>query len=251
MDLNNIHDRQQNINLYTYDHAIVAGVGGIGSWVALDLALSGKINTIHLIDPDDVESSNLNRTPFRLCDIGFPKVDALKYLILERRVSVNIHTYREKTSPDQIGIMKSRIRYRDDSDSDRLLDYILIVDCRDDVYEDLYEFKCKYYKVGYDGLSVTIDGNPRNTAVWGQANSYRYTPSFIAPAQMIAAMVVTDALSVKDLDKEEGDVAPSYDVVTNTQPFDLRGRINKAFTVDTRDVTASLYREYLGGVIGE
>ena len=41
---------------------------------------------------------------------------------------------------------------------------------QDDIYEDLYEFNCKYYKVGYDGLSVTIDGNPRNTAVWGEAN---------------------------------------------------------------------------------
>jgi len=252
--LTEITNRQQDINLHHYTHAIVAGIGGIGGWVALDLALSGQVDNIHIIDPDIVESSNLNRTPFRLCDINFPKVDAMKFLILERRASVEIFTYKEKTNPSNIQQIKDRIN--EDIDMDRspignLIDEVLVIDCRDDVYEDLYPFSCKYYKVGYDGLSVTIDGNPRHTAVWGEANSYRFTPSFIAPAQMIAAMVVTDALAVKEVEVEDEENTPEWDSIENKQPFDLKGRINTSFTIDTREVISTMYREYLEGVIDE
>ena len=250
--LNDINNRQEDIITHYYTHAIVAGVGGIGSWVALDLALSGQIGKLHIIDPDTVETSNLNRTPFRICDITFPKVDAIKYLILERRADVEIYTYRDKTNPYMINEIKERIDEDISLDSysvGQMVDELLIIDCRDDVYEDLYDISCKYYKVGYDGLSITIDGNPRNTAVWGRANNYRFTPSFIAPAQMMAAMVVTDALAVKEIDDEED--APEFDTITNNQPFDLEGRINTNFTVDTREVISTMYREYLEGVIDE
>jgi len=253
MNLNSeIQNRQEDIRTHSYQHAVIAGVGGIGSWVALDLALSGTVKTIHLIDPDSVESSNLNRTPFRLCDVGFPKVDALKYLILERRANVDVITYKDKTCTNQIAMMKSRIE--NDINFDRhaigeIIDELLIIDCRDDVYEDLYQFNCKYYKVGYDGLSVTIDGNPRHTAVWGEANNYTFTPSFIAPSQMIASIVVTDAVAMKDLDEDFN--RPGMDNISNIESFDLRGRINKTFTVDTRDIVATLYREYLEGNASE
>jgi len=250
--LDEINNRQIDIKTHRYSHAIVAGVGGIGGWVALDLALSGQVDNIHIIDPDIVESTNLNRTPFRICDVNFPKVDAMKYLILERRASVEVYTYNEKTNPENIKLMTNRIEgdiNLSKQNISQIVDGLLIIDCRDDVYEDLYHFNCKYYKVGYDGLSVTLDGNPRHTAVWGEANSYRFTPSFIAPAQMIAAMVVTDALTVKDIDEQED--TPTWDSVENKQPFDLRGRINTSFTIDTREVISTLYREYLEGVISE
>jgi hypothetical protein len=247
-----ITNRQTDLRLHHYRYAIVAGVGGIGAWVALDLALSGQVDKLYIIDPDIVESSNLNRTPFRLCDIGFPKVDALKYLILERRVDIDVFNYQEKTNPDLISNLSDIVVCNRYDDIARIDDQILVIDCRDDVYEDLYGFNCKYYKVGYDGLSVTIDGNPRNTAVWGRANSYRFTPSFIAPAQLIAAMVVTDALSVKEIDPDEEEQdAPDYDTTTNNEPFDMRGRINTCFTVDTREIVPAMYREYLQGVIDE
>jgi hypothetical protein len=247
-----IATRQEDILTYKFKHAVVAGVGGIGSWVALDLALSGQVEVIHLIDPDNVENSNLNRTPFRICDVSFPKVHAMKYIIMERRASVEVHTYQDKTNPDMIDLLRNTLNNDialDKYEVGRLIDSLLIIDCRDDVYEDLYCFNCKYYKVGYDGLSITIDGNPRQTAVWGEANNYRFTPSFIAPAQMIASMVVVDALAEKELD--DGEELPPWDSITNEQPFDLRGRINKSFTIDAREVVSALYRNYLEGVVDE
>jgi hypothetical protein len=235
-----IRNRQSSIKLRSYNYALVAGVGGIGSWVALDLALSGQVRNLYIIDPDSIECSNLNRTPFRITDIGFPKVDALKYLILERRSDVNVFTYRNKTT--DFGIIesiKNQIKKTTsliDFNSDNLTPNMLIVDCRDDIYEDLYEFNCKYYKVGYDGLSVTIDGNPRNTAVWGEANGYRFTPSFIAPSQMIASLVVTDALCIRYTPEPT-----EIDNVSNSNNFDVLGRLNCAFTFETQNIIHDLF----------
>jgi len=240
---NEIINRQQEVKTESFLDAIVIGVGGIGSWAALNLALSGRVGQLFIIDPDIVESSNLNRTPFRICDIGNPKVDALKYLILERRV-IDVYTYREKTSPRVLkqitDLLKSAYRCTDQA---RIIPSGVIIDCRDDVYDDFYSLPYKYYKIGYDGLSITIDGNPRNTAVWGRANGYRFTPSFICPSQLAANLVVTDILTTKVTSEELSGVP--WDTTTNPNPFDLQGRINKAFTFDCKDVIETLYRESL------
>lgn len=244
-----IINRQLDIKLTEYKHAIVLGVGGIGSWVALNLALSGKVIKLHLIDPDIVESTNLNRTPFRLCDIGLSKVESLKYIILERR-PIDVQTYQQKSSEHLRNQLKQELGVDSfntiNGDIARLNTSILIVDCRDDVFEDFYDINCKYYKVGYDGLDVTLDGNPRNTAVWGRANTYRFTPSFICPAQLAANLVVSDALT-KSLDSsnmtnKEKETLPNYDTITNTNSFDLNGRLNKSLTFNSRDMIKNLFQ---------
>ena len=57
-------------------HAVVVGVGGLGSPVALYLAAAG-VGRITLIDDDTVEPSNLQRqTIFTTADTGAPKVSA-------------------------------------------------------------------------------------------------------------------------------------------------------------------------------
>ena len=77
----NLYDRQKEIvDDCSDESAMVIGVGGIGSWIALDLALIG-MGTIILIDSDTVELTNLNRTLFRLSDVGKYKTEALKDLI--------------------------------------------------------------------------------------------------------------------------------------------------------------------------
>jgi len=235
-----IASRQSEINLQFYNNCVVVGVGGIGSWVALDLALSGSIANLFLIDPDIIENSNLNRTPFRLCDVGCLKVDALKYLILERRLDVSIITHSVLTSPELIKELDGRARWSAPNRS--FISDTLIIDCRDDVYDDLYYVNCKYYKVGYDGLSITIDGNPRLTAVWGESSGYTVTPSFIASAQLAAALVVTDALTTKDINSSV------YDTV-DKDTFDVDGKINTSFTIDARNIIMGLYKMYNQGDI--
>ena len=59
-------------------HAVVVGIGGVGSWAAESLARSG-IGRLTLIDLDVVAESNLNRQAHAtLANIGRNKVDAMQ-----------------------------------------------------------------------------------------------------------------------------------------------------------------------------
>jgi len=166
---------------------VIIGVGGIGSWVALDAALSGQFNNIVMYDNDNVEASNLNRTPFRICDIGRPKVFALQSLILERRVcqQFSVIPFARKFKVVD-GIDISLCRYR------RHTERTIVLDCRDNVFNDYQEIipGIPIFKLGYDGLEITIDGNARQTKVMGENRGYTVVPSFICPAQLIANLVV-------------------------------------------------------------
>lgn len=55
----------------------IAGLGGLGSNIALMLARTG-VGTLHLIDFDTVEPSNLNRQQYMVSHLGMKKTDALK-----------------------------------------------------------------------------------------------------------------------------------------------------------------------------
>ena len=50
-------------------HAAVAGLGGLGSNVAVMLARAG-IGSLHLVDFDRVDGSNLNRQIYRMKHLG-------------------------------------------------------------------------------------------------------------------------------------------------------------------------------------
>ena len=55
----------------------VCGLGGLGSHIAINLARSG-IGSLHLIDFDVVEPSNLNRQAYSVDDLGKTKTSAMK-----------------------------------------------------------------------------------------------------------------------------------------------------------------------------
>ena len=97
-----LYTRQKDLVTINPDEtAMVIGLGGIGNWVAIDLALLG-IGTLILIDPDKIESSNLNRTLFRLQDIGRFKTKTAEVLISERRCDCLVLTFEEHFSPEHL-----------------------------------------------------------------------------------------------------------------------------------------------------
>jgi len=181
--INNIYTRQQELLQKDFkdESALVIGLGGIGSWVALNLALLG-VGTLVLVDPDTIEASNLNRTLYKLTDIGRKKTEAIKDLISERRQDTIVLAIDDYFSPDML--------------DNYSVDYIF--DCTDnlntrDKLKDL-NFQGNYVKCGYDGYSATISINDFDSGSWGEGGSYTTVPSFFGTPQVISALVITEML---------------------------------------------------------
>lgn len=242
MDLtSDLYNRQDSLALATINIAIVVGVGGIGSWIALNLALSGKVFNLILIDDDIVESSNLNRTPFTIAQIGEYKVEALKYLILERR-EMKVVTKRCQTNEKLIREIDNDNEFKSSRYNSH--ESRVCIDCRDQILQDLYKLgdNIKYYKVGYDGTSITIDGNPRESVVLGSTvTGYRTIPSFICPSQFAANLVVSDILYHGRSWTLNDPTDPNYD-----SSLDIDGRLKKLVTFDTKDLLQLLATTYGG-----
>lgn len=72
----------------------ICGLGGLGSAIGIGLARAG-IGSLHLIDFDRVDLSNLNRQQYSYDEIGMPKTDALEREI--RRFSPYIKIKKDFT----------------------------------------------------------------------------------------------------------------------------------------------------------
>ena len=171
-----MYDRQKSLELKIPHSVAVVGVGGVGSWVAFNLALTGVPELI-LIDPDRVELSNLNRTPFKSVDVGKPKVAAMASLIYERRLGCNL------------SLSQNRI---EDCDLSLWQEPEIVVDCRDVVSPLPRGWQEKVPIVGgYDGFSITLHANPKPESIWGGGGptTYTITPSWLVPPQFIAVLI--------------------------------------------------------------
>lgn len=184
--LEEINNRQKGlIGDFSEHSAVVVGLGGIGNWVALDLALLGLSNLI-LYDNDIVEASNLNRTLFKLSHIGKPKVTAVKELISERRKDTIVITNKELFTIDQLQKLEGIDWIFDCSDNTRLKDALSQI-----------KEKPPYLKLGYDGFNCTLCLNDFESARWGDDSSYTITPSFFAPPQILSALGIIEMLLIK------------------------------------------------------
>ena len=63
-------------------HVAVAGLGGLGSNIAVNLARLG-VGRLRLIDFDHVDISNLNRQQYAIRHLGMLKTDAMREIIAE------------------------------------------------------------------------------------------------------------------------------------------------------------------------
>jgi sulfur carrier protein ThiS adenylyltransferase len=79
----------------------IAGLGGLGSTIAIALARIG-VGTLILGDFDVVEPSNLNRQQYFIHQIGMPKVEALQENISKINPYVKTHLYNEKLDKNNV-----------------------------------------------------------------------------------------------------------------------------------------------------
>jgi tRNA threonylcarbamoyladenosine dehydratase len=83
-------------------HAVVVGIGGVGSWAAEALARSG-LGRITLVDLDVVAESNLNRQAHAtLANLGRNKVDAMRERILSFAPDCVVNTIDDFATPDNV-----------------------------------------------------------------------------------------------------------------------------------------------------
>lgn len=186
MVIEQLKDRQTEILPdFSSKVALVIGIGGIGSWVAVDLALVG-VGTIIMYDKDKIELTNLNRTLFKQSQIGEYKTKAVTELIAERRTDVIVISFEEIFQPGFLKKFASVDYIFDCTDTTRLKD-----DIRDtENYEDL-----NYVKLGYDGMDGTLSFNDFESGKWGEDNSYTVVPSFFGTPQLLSALAVTEMLT--------------------------------------------------------
>lgn len=86
-------------------HVMIIGLGSGGSHVAEQLARSGVMH-FTLIDPDEVEQSNLSGASFYIDDIGRTKVDAVK----ERIVNINPKAQINAIGLDLVSVGKTELK---------------------------------------------------------------------------------------------------------------------------------------------
>jgi len=79
----------------------IAGLGGLGSVVAIALARVG-VGRLILVDFDVVEPSNLNRQQYFVHQIGMPKAEALKKNIADINPYVKTEIYQERLNQNNV-----------------------------------------------------------------------------------------------------------------------------------------------------
>src|SRR5439155_17333109 len=81
---------------------LLIGAGGLGSPASLYLAAAG-IGTLGVVDADIVDESNLQRQIAHSLDtLGTPKVDSAKRTIEALNPDVNVKTYRERLTSENV-----------------------------------------------------------------------------------------------------------------------------------------------------
>jgi sulfur carrier protein ThiS adenylyltransferase len=79
----------------------IAGLGGLGSMIAIALARIG-VGTLILVDFDVVEPSNLNRQQYFIHQIGRPKVEALQENLLIINPYLKLKLYNERLDRNNV-----------------------------------------------------------------------------------------------------------------------------------------------------
>ena len=185
--MENLINRQEDLNLNIPKSTCVIGAGGVGTWVTIFLAQVG-VQEIHVFDDDIIELHNLNRLPYSKGSVGKKKVNALKEFIA---------SFSEST------VFPYPVKF-DESHALLLLNKPdVLFECSDDYTTQ--KFSCQlcresgipFIRLGTNAFHITItDTLPE----WGEAQGGEcgvVIPQWIAPQVIVAGFGLVKALSNK------------------------------------------------------
>jgi len=161
--------------------ALIVGAGGLGSPTALYLAAAG-IGTLILVDPDDVDLSNLQRQIlYAEADLGQPKVEAAA----DRLAALNPHIF-----------IAGAAEAFDAANADRLVEGVdLVLDGTDD-FAVRYEVNAACVRHGKPLISGAIGRWTGQVGVFAGQPCYRcLVPETPPDAETCVAVGVVGALA--------------------------------------------------------
>ncbi len=180
----NLYDRQELLGIIPFPRAVVIGCGGVGTWVAIQLALEGTTQ-LHGLDHDTLELTNRNRLPYPMNYIGLPKTEALKRYIAQVRPDCLVETYSRADLPSFILACGPQPIST------------VVFDCTDnlpsqrEIYGWTRSLSGVYIRAGYDGTQIAVcDAPPAWAADETEPDGYQITPSWVVPAVIVAALAV-------------------------------------------------------------
>lgn len=138
----------------------IVGTGRLGSWAALFAAISG-VQRLILLDPATVDAKDVATTPFKLSQIGKPKVEAAREIVLDARpdASVVIHQQLFVAEKDAQLLEGAVINGASDQNLRRLL-------------PTLAQKKGLHYAAGgYSGLGVAVMDSFPSTSQIAESDS--------------------------------------------------------------------------------
>ena len=180
-----IYDRQNRIpELSIPKVASVVGCGGTGFWTAVFLAMSG-VEELILVDPDNLEISNLNRLPLEEANAGQKKTIVTREFISKIRKSLRVETHEcSINKPDDCTVLRGIIFCCTDSLRSQ---QIICAYCNKN--------KLHYQRIGYDGTVLNVSkAFPLCFEEVKEQRGYTITPSWVVPAVFAASAGVASRL---------------------------------------------------------
>ena len=122
----------------------IAGVGGLGSNIAISLTRAG-IGKLILADPDTVSNSNLSRQQYFLNQVGLPKVAALKDNLMNISPFTLVNPYPLKITLVNLSMIFGKV--------DILIEALDDADQKQMLIENWQELYPEKYLIGASGIA--------------------------------------------------------------------------------------------------
>ena len=163
----------------------VCGLGGLGSNVAISLARAG-VGTLHLIDFDKVDISNLHRQQYVVSQLGMYKTEAMKQTLSEIEPYCNVITHTVKLTEEKLSLI---------ADCDIVCECFDNAECKAMLVNGVAECCPEKYIVAASGMSGLHTGNSIQTKKLGRrlyicgdgANDVDNDGTLFAPRVMLCA----------------------------------------------------------------